>query len=256
LQETPTDPKPKIEAFALNATGGSTGADMERVCNDNELVISTWSPIHLRTKLKELYWKEDQPAANAAAFFEDTLRYLYMPRFRNRDVLAQAIKTGAVSRDFFGIAYGQGGGKFEGFQLGTGSVIFDDTLLLIAQEAAAAYEIASRPAESPVTTPGQAGPLPSDTPPSSSGPSKTTTPGVAPKPTAFHATAGVPVATAKMRLVQIAEEIVSVLNSDPNAAVRVVLEISADFPDGAKDTVKRAVSENAKSLGLKSADWE
>jgi len=59
-----------------------------------------------------------------------------------------------------------------------------------------------------------------------------------------------------MRLVQIAEEIVSVLVSDPNAAVKVVVEISAEFPDGAKDQLKRAVSENVRSLGLKSADWE
>ena len=59
-----------------------------------------------------------------------------------------------------------------------------------------------------------------------------------------------------MRLVQIADEIVSVLGSHPNANVRVVVEISAEFPDGAKESVKRAVSENARSLGLKSADWE
>jgi hypothetical protein len=59
-----------------------------------------------------------------------------------------------------------------------------------------------------------------------------------------------------MRLVQIAEEIISVLGSDPNATVKVVLEVSAEFPAGATDTVKRAVSENARSLGLKSAEWE
>lgn len=46
------------------------------------------------------------------------------------------------------------------------------------------------------------------------------------------------------------------LCSDPNASVRVVLEISAAFPEGVSDSVKRAVSENANSLGLKSADWE
>jgi hypothetical protein len=49
---------------------------------------------------------------------------------------------------------------------------------------------------------------------------------------------------------------VSVLVSDPNASVKVVVEISAEFPEGTKDAVKRAVSENARSLGLKSADWE
>ena len=72
----------------------------------------------------------------------------------------------------------------------------------------------------------------------------------------FHGTADIPAATAKMRLVQLADEIVSVLNSDPNAAVKLVVEISAEFPEGATKTVKRAVSENARSLGLKTSDWE
>jgi predicted AAA+ superfamily ATPase len=80
MQDAPTDPKPGVEAFAINTTGGAAGTEMERVCTDSELVISAWSPVHLRTKLKELYWKNGQVAANAGAFFEDTLRYLYMPR--------------------------------------------------------------------------------------------------------------------------------------------------------------------------------
>jgi uncharacterized protein len=55
VQETPTDPKPAVEAFAVNTTGGSVGREIERVCVENELVITTWSPIDLRTKLTELY---------------------------------------------------------------------------------------------------------------------------------------------------------------------------------------------------------
>jgi hypothetical protein len=45
---------------------------------------------------------------------------------------------------------------------------------------------------------------------------------------------------------------------DPFAGgeVFVVVEMSAEFPEGATDQVKRAVSENAKSLNLKKADWE
>ena len=155
MQETPTDPKPSVEVFALNTTGGSVGSEIERVCTENELVISTWSPIHLRTKLQELYWKDGQNTAGAAAFFEDTLRYLYMPRFKSREVLAQAIRSGATSRDFFGTAYGQSGESCDGFQLGTGNVIFDDTLLLIEPAAAAAYEAAHRIAQPiPVPMPG------------------------------------------------------------------------------------------------------
>jgi hypothetical protein len=255
MQETPTDPKPNVEAFVLNTTGGSVGGELERVCADNELVIATWSPIHLRTKLKELYWKKGQSAAGAAAFFEDTLRYLYMPRFKNREVLAQAIRIGAASRDFFGTAYGQSGDKFDGFQLGGGNVIFDDALVLIEPSAAAAYEAATRAAASQPTP--ASGQLPS--PPfdlSAPGPGSPVSVAVGTKPRTFHASAEIPVATAKMRLVEIAEEIVSVLSSDPNASVRLVVEVSADFPDGASESMKRAISENATSLGIKRADWE
>ena len=158
-------------------------------------------------------------------------------------------RSGVASRDFFGTAYGQNGETFEGFALGGGGAVFDDTLLLIEPEAARAYEEANRPAPTPAQpTPAQPGKEP--------GPQPTTPMPGAAKSRSFHGTADIPAATAKMRLVQLADEIVSVLNSDPSAAVKLVVEISADFPEGATDTVKRAVSENARSLGLKSADWE
>ena len=73
-----------MEVFLLNTSGAALGPEIERVCLDNELVIATWSPIHLRTKLKELYWKADKPAVKAADFWEDTLRYLYLPRLKDR----------------------------------------------------------------------------------------------------------------------------------------------------------------------------
>jgi hypothetical protein len=232
------------------------------VCFENELVIATWSPVHLRTKLKELYWKEGQPAAEAMAFWEDTLRYLYLPRLKDRDVLSQAIRTGASSRDFFGTAYGQQNGKFDGFQLGSGSVQVDDTLLLIEPETAKSYEKSQQQpaaatsaaggigASAVVSSPTQAG---TGTVVSGNGPASLT---ATYRPRSFHGSADVPPATAKMRLVQLAEEIVAVLGSDPNASLKVTIEISAEYPDGASDTIKRAVSENARSLGLKTADWE
>ena len=59
-----------------------------------------------------------------------------------------------------------------------------------------------------------------------------------------------------MRLVQIAEEIIALLVADPNAEVSVRLEIQANFPNGAQDQTKRAVSENSKTLGINNAEWE
>ncbi len=255
VQETPTDPKPSVEAFPLTTTGGSVGGEIERVCVENELVIATWSPIHLRTKLKDLYWKEGQPAAKVMAFWEDTLRYLYLPRLKNRDVLAHAIRTGAASRDFFGTAYGQNGDAFEGFDLGNSNLQFDDTLLLIEPEAARAYEEATKPAPaSPQPTFGKPESGTSGSPQPTPFPSGASASAARPKQ--FHLSADVPAATAKMRLVQLSDEIIKVLASDPNASLKVVLEISAEFPDGASDLIKRAVSENARTLGIKPPDWE
>lgn len=255
VQETPNDTKPGVEAFALNTTGGSVTSELERVCTENELVISTWSPIHLRTKLKELYWKDGQSSAVASAFFEDTMRYLYMPRFKSRDVLAQAIRSGSTTRDFFGTAYGQSGQTLDGFQFGTGNPIFDDTLLLIEPSAAMAYETQQKRVVATVSLPETGHQQPGTSPSVSGG---VTLPPVThfSKPRAFHATAEISAATAKMRLVEIADEVVSVLASDPNASVRIVVEISAEFPDGASESMKRAVSENARSLGITKSDWE
>jgi hypothetical protein len=59
-----------------------------------------------------------------------------------------------------------------------------------------------------------------------------------------------------MRLVQVAEEIIAVLAADPNAEVKVTLEIQVGFPSGVSDQTKRAVTENARTLGFKNADWE
>jgi len=257
-QENSTD-APKVEAFAVNTTGSSVGREIERVCSENELVVSEWAPIHLRTKLRELYWREGQPAAGAKAFWEDTLRYLYLPRFRDREVLVRVVRAGAASTDFFGIAYGQHDGKFEGFQLGSGNVQFDDSLLLIEPETARLYEGGRSKATgaSPVTTAvGPQGQVSLGGATAGSVVAGTAGDTGIVGSHSFHATAEVPAATAKMRLVQIAEEIVSLLVSDPNASVKVAVEVSAEFPGGAKDSIKRAVSENARTLGLKSADWE
>ena len=176
-------------------------------------------------------------------------------------MLASAVRSGAGSRDFFGTAYGEAGGKFDGFQFGDGDVSVDDTLLLIEPEAAKQYD--RRPEED--RRRGPAGADADGRPPAAAAGRPTIDgrekPGKAgPRPPAkarsFQGTADVPAATAKMRLVQIADEIVSLLASDPNATIRVTVEIAADFPSGVSDTIRRGVSENATSLGFKTKDWE
>jgi hypothetical protein len=265
VQHKPTEPKQEVEAFALNTSSQSIMSEIELTAGENELVITTWSPIHLRSKLKELYWKDGKTTVSAQAFWEDTQRYLYLPRLKTRYSFEQTIIKGAASRDFFGTAYGQYEGTLDGFSLGNPNVQLDDTLLLIELEAAKQYEEdlkkkaapapdpASTTAAEPGTTPLQ--PTPAGVSPEPAA-GATTQPPAPQKSKAFIGTAEINASTAKMRLVQIAEEIINVLTTDSQASVKVTLEISAEFPEGVSDQIKRAVSENAASLGFRNKTWE
>jgi predicted AAA+ superfamily ATPase len=261
VQDDPTAALPTIEAFALNTTSGNPAGELERVCRENELVIEAWSPIHLRTKLKELYWKADKPAVSVMAFWEDSQRYLYLPRLKSRDVLATVVRTGAASHDFFGTAYGQTEGIYDGFQFGTGSVSFDDTLLLIEPEAAKQYAIEQKNLNV-VVPPGfeKTGPTGTETDTGTAvvEPGKKTGSGSSPTVPAksFRGSVEVNATLAKSRLNTIADEVIALLASDPNATVRITPEIDAEFAKGVNDTIKRGVSENATSLGFKTKDWE
>jgi hypothetical protein len=166
-------------------------------------------------------------------------------------VFAQAIVKGAGTHDLFGTAYGEREGKFEGFKLDDANVQFDDTLLLIEPEAAKAYAVAHPPSISPRPTPPD--PDPNKIKPPDPDPGKLPPP---PKSKIFYGSVEVAPAAAKMRLVQIAEEIIAILAADPTADVNVRVELHANFPHGAQDQTKRAVSENAKTLGFKNAEWE
>jgi len=197
-----------------------------------------------------------------------------LPRLKSRDSLTQAIRTGAASKDFFGTAYGQDDEKYTGFHLGEGNVQFDDTLLLIEPSAAIEYQaILNKAAEaakagSTDTTGGSStggtangGTTGAGTTTSggtATGGTGSTGPGPTPsvKPKSFHGSIQIKPNTAKVHLVSVAEEIISLLASDPNSSLNITLEISADFPLGASDQIKRAVSENATSLGFKSKIWE
>jgi predicted AAA+ superfamily ATPase len=253
-QENPTVAKPTVEAFPLNTSGAALVPEIERVCIDNELVITTWSPIHLRTKMHALYWKDGKPAYSAMAFWEDTLRYLYLPRLKSRAVLEQAIVKGAGSRDFFGTAYGQHEGKFDGFKFGDANVQLDDTLLLIEPVIAKSYFesiVTPPPSDRGTGKPGLP-PITPDLPPIPPPPTEPTTA----RARVFHGNVGINASTAKMRMVEVAEEIIAVLAADPNAEVKVSVEIQVNFPSGVSDQTKRAVSENARALNFKNADWE
>lgn len=221
-------------------------------------VDKTLTAVHERLTKEIAYWSDrylkladDKAAVSGMAFWEDTLRYIYLPRLKNKSVLEQAIIKGASTRDFFGTAYGQYEGTYDGFKFGDANIQMDDTLLLMEPGVAKQYEariIPVAPDVSPIL------------PDLMSGPTLTPQPLLATaapqKLHAFIGTAEVNASTARVRLVEIADEIISLLASDAQSTVKISVEISANFPDGVSDQIKRAVSENAASLGFKNKTWE
>lgn len=273
VMTTATERDVLVESFPINAGSGAYVTEIERVCTENELVITAWSPIHLRTKLQELYWKDATPAVVAATVWEDMQKYLYLPRLKTREVLVQAITAGAASTDFFGTAYGRTGDKYEGFKLGDASVQFNDTLLLIEPAAAAVYAKKLAEEAAAAQVPQSAGEGVAQPPVGATGlgatsvdkvlrvsdsqkPQKRPSTVPPPRATDFFGSVEINATTAKMKLVQLAEEVVELLTADPSAKVRLTVELEANFPDGASEQTKRAVSENADALGFKIKRWE
>lgn len=242
---------PEVEVHPLASSTKSIGESAETVCVDNEVVIKEWSPVHLRAALRDFYWKYDRVAVGAQAFWDDTQKYLYLPRLRNRPVLERAVYAGAASADFFGTAHGQTATGFEGFKLADANILFSDTLLLIEPGAATKHADSLKPAVVPPAVPPPGDEGTGGKPPIGPGPA----PGPSPDPTvkkfrSFSGAAEVSAANARQKLIQLAEEIIAVLCQDPTATVKVSVEISAEFPvrrTGPRQARREREREHARS---------
>ncbi len=56
----------------------------------------------------------------------------------------------------------------------------------------------------------------------------------------FFGSVDIPAASARMSMVQVADEVIQLLCSDPEATVSVSIEIIAEFPEGPSDQICRA----------------
>jgi hypothetical protein len=261
VQNQPTDPRMQVEVFPLNTTGASPSAEIQRVCLKNELLITTWSPIHVRTKLREQYWKDGKAAMSAVTFWQDSLRYPYLPGLKNKESLPKAIEAGANSPDFFANAHGQEGDKYDGFKEGEVNIQFDTSLLLIDPIAAASYaaavhaKAAAAIAAQQATAAGSGSTLPS---------SVSQTLGVSPSSAGHLGPHRGHRCKAKIspRLTSIqTQHIQSAPRPDrgrdhqssddgPNASLTILLEINAKLSNGAADQTKHAISKNATALAV------
>ena len=72
----------------------------------------------------------------------------------------------------------------------------------------------------------------------------------------FHGSVGPSAIRISRDAGQIADEVIKHLTKLPGASVEVTIEIQAEIPEGAPDSVVRTVSENSRELKFKSFDFE
>ena len=259
------------EHFGLNPGAANLSQDIERVLKENELLITEWAPIHLAAMMKAWFWKDDAQAVKAQDVWQKTCQYLYLPRLKDDQVFQHTISAGLESTDFFGIAQGSVDDRYQGFIFGRRStVILDKELLLIEQGAAKAYAQMLRDEEDaarkpvitvPSTTGGGTAPGGTGEPPvgqtSTASPpaGHTPSPVAAPK-TRFYGSIDLDPTLAKKQFADIVDEVVEQFTAKFGVKVRISIELEAESSAGFDDSVVRAVSENAKVLKFKSADFE
>ena len=260
-------PEVQWEAFQLNSGAPDIGREITRVLKENELVIDQWAPIHLSHLLaRPWFWKAGRPHVGALDFWQKTCCYLYLPRLANEGVFRAAVEAGATSRDFFGLAYGLEEGRYLGLRLGqSGPVAFDSSLLLLEpgvandlEEKARAEEAARRAASEGAQ--GGATPVAADRV-QESATTLPVNPGSGPPPPPvpmrfFHGDIEVNPFQAKAQLMDLVDEVLLLFTGKPGVQVRLRVDLEATSPAGFDENLQRAVRDNCRHLGFKTAEFE
>ena len=252
----------KWESFTATPSASNLSSEIERVLIENQALVTSWSPIHLKTLLARWFWKDGVQEAGALDVWQKMCCYLYMDRLRDESVFQRALAEGAASRDFFGLAYGKEGDKYLGFMFGGGSPIFDNSLLLIEPAVAIEYEAKTRP-EPPMPlvpgdeeeTGGYIGGNDGPRPPTEEPPLPVPPPAAALKKH-FYGTFELDPVRAKTSFADVVDEVIQLFTSKHDVSVKISVEIQADSTSGFDEGTRRAVMENCNTLRFRQAEFE
>lgn len=247
---------------------------IEDKLREEEWLVYEWSPIHLRKALNDWYLKDGVTEVSALKVWQDSCRYLYLPRLVNDQVFRNAISQGVETEDYFGYASGKEGDRYLGFSFGRGSIApLDDSSLLIEREAAAAYAEKQRQAQQPggedpdrpTGTTGKTGGTntgtdgdSSDNSPSglTNGAGDTGNSGSSMVKTHFYGTAALDPVKAKMDFATLMDEVVQHFTAQLGVDVTISVEIEATKKAGFDESLQRTIKENCNVLRFSSSEFE
>ncbi len=235
------------------ASDGLLGRASRRLV-DEEGLLPELGPARLDRELQRYIWK-DKDHLSLKDLQEYLNRYTYLPRLKDRSVLARTVAT-AISSMLPGVfAYAESwdetAGTYQGLVIDNAvnvHVVIDSESLIVRPDIAEARRPQPR-----VATGGQSG----DPSYSGSVPTPENNAGVAddgqqtePKPTRFIGTAMISSERPARDIHQIIEAVVEQLTTLPGSKVILTLEIDAEVPSGLDQAKVRTLIENATTLGF------
>jgi predicted AAA+ superfamily ATPase len=236
----------------LSGADGLALRASKKIVNE-ELLIPSLGANRLRMELDRVLWRENHVAIRQLV--DDFARYIYLPRLADSGVLINAVRDGLTlltwSEDSFAYAesFDETAGRYRGLRSGQNvSISENDTGLLVKPD------VAKRQIEAETKTSGDSA---ADVVEQAKKQGEDEKKEKAPKaPRRFHGTVELDSERVGRDASQIADEVISHLNSLVGADVRVTLEIDASIPGGASEQVVRTVTENCKSLKFTQQGFE
>ena len=209
----------------------------------------------LRLDLDRVLWRGD--SVSIRQLMDDYASYLYLQRLRDPESVARAIEDGVASTTWMqdGFAYADGwdesASRYRGLRAGKAVTVHEDDDGVLVRP-----EVAKRQIEAETETTGGGPGEPPTEETEEEEREREKKPKAPRAPTRFHGTVELESERVGRDASQIADEVISHLNSLVGAKVRVTLEIDASIPDGAPEQVVRTVTENCKSLKFKQQGFE
>ena len=248
------------EALRLSGTDALAVRASKKLRTD-ELYLTSFAPTRLKMELDRVpLWRGDHVAVKQLV--EDFARYIYLPRLKESTVLLHAIADGVNlltwSQDSFGYAdsFDESTSRYKGLRGGQMVTLVDahSPSLVVKPDVAGRQLDAERadpvaplvPGQTPGVGPGVVPPQPQPVPQKSE----------ESKPKRFHGTVVLDSARVGRDASRIADEVISHLAGLVGASVSVTIEIEAQIPGGAPDTVVRTVTENSRTLKFTSQGFE